>query len=366
MSPRHLVLVGGGHAHLAVLRDLERRRWPGVRATLVSPAAAQLYSGMVPGYLRGRWDLDDLAIDLAALCRSAGAGFVEARARRIDMNGQVVETTAGPLAFDAVSLDVGSVPYGLELPGVRERAVPLRPLARCEELRRRVDGLARNGGDVRIAVVGGGAAGCEVALALHRRAGAAGARPRVRVVEREPRLLERGAEKAADRLHRILLRRGIEVRLGEAAAALEAEGVRLASGELVAAELVAWTAGAAPPPLLAASGLPLSPRGFLRVDGTLRVVGGSPAWAAGDCADLEGHDLPKAGVIAVRQGPVLARNLRAALVGGRTIPFRPRRGGYLSLLDTADGKALLRWRGLVLHGKPAGWLKRLIDRRFVR
>ena len=141
---------------------------------------------------------------------------------------------------------------------------------------------------------------------------------------------------------------------------------RLADGARLPADLVVWLAGAAGPGLLAGSGLPLDARGFLLVDATLRAVDGSPVWAAGDCATLADHpETPKAGVYAVRQGPVLARNLRAALGDGTPRAYVPQKT-FLSLLNTADGKALLRWHGLVSHSRFAWWLKDRIDRRFVR
>jgi selenide,water dikinase len=147
---------------------------------------------------------------------------------------------------------------------------------------------------------------------------------------------------------------------------VERDAVHVASGARVPADLVVWVAGAAGPALLGGAGLPLDPRGFLLVDPTLRTVDGAPVWAAGDCATLaERPGTPKAGVYAVRQGPVLARNLRAALGEGTPVPYVPQRT-FLSLLNTADGKALLRWHGVVSHSRWAWWLKDRIDRRFVR
>jgi NADH dehydrogenase FAD-containing subunit len=147
---------------------------------------------------------------------------------------------------------------------------------------------------------------------------------------------------------------------------VEADSVRLADGIRLPTDLVVWLAGAAGSRLLARTGLPLDERGFLLVDPTLRSVDGAPVWAAGDCATLVEHpETPKAGVYAVRQGPVLARNVRAAFGEGTSATYVPQKT-FLSLLNTADGKALLRWRGIVSHSRFAWWLKDRIDRGFVR
>ncbi len=171
---------------------------------------------------------------------------------------------------------------------------------------------------------------------------------------------------ARRRIRRLLGARGISLRLGAPVSAVEPGAIVLADGILPSA-LTLWSTGAAPPPLLARSrGLPLDDRGFLAVDETLRATNGASIWAAGDCATLRDQpELPRAGVVAVRQAPVLTHNLRAELAGGRPRPFRPRRH-HIALLNTADGRALLRYGGIVAHGRSFWWLKDRIDRRFIR
>jgi len=369
----HLVLVGGGHAHLQVLAAIRGGSWPAVRCTLISPARAQVYSGMVPGYLQGTYDHDDeggthIAFDLPGLCSRAGVTFVEAAALRIDGSGgqRVVETEAGgAVPFDLASVDVGSVPAGLELPGVRAHTLSLRPMDRAVALRDRIDALAERGTrGVRLVVVGAGAAGFEVALALHRRLADRGARPLVTLVEGGALILDRYSERVRRKAAGVLRRRGVTVLTSAPVASVLDGGVVLANGASLEADAVVWTTGAAPPPVLARSSLPLGRGGWFAVDATLRAVDGSPVWGAGDCVEVAGLDLPKAGVYAVREAPILAHNLRAALVGGEPRPYRPQRS-FLSLLNTADGRALVRWKGLVSHSRWGWWLKDRIDRRFV-
>jgi selenide, water dikinase len=365
----NLILLGGGHAHLHVLESLASTEWPPVRPILISPRARQFYSGMIPGYLQGQYSEAQLSIDLAGLCRAAGAEFVEAAALRVDPDAREVHTVAGTFRFSLLSLDIGSAPGGLELPGVRDHAVPLRPLSAVVALRRRFDQLVRerspSGTPVRIAVVGAGAGGIEIALALQRRAPDCGGGAAVLLVDGGSQILTDYSGRAQEKIRRILRERGIELMLEREVVAVSPEAICVAEGERISADLVIWATGATPPPLLDASPLPRSEAGYLSVDSTLRAVDGSRIWGAGDCVGLAGHDLPKAGVFAVREGPVIAHNLRAALADDAPREYRPQ-SSYLSILNTADGQALLRWRALVVHSRLAWRLKDRIDRAFVR
>jgi selenide,water dikinase len=365
---KRLVLVGGGHAHVHVLADLAARPLSGVEVTLVSPSTEHHYSGMVPGFLQGVYAESDLILDLGRLARRAGARLVEAMARTLDVPRCVVVAGEARLPFDVLSLDVGSDPAGLDVPGAREHAVTVRPMRRAVALRARVDALAISSRrePVRLVVVGAGAGGVEIALALYRRIRAAGGRPDVTLAEAALDVLPGYAAAVRRRATRILTGRGVTLAMGAAVSGVTGDAVHLATGDRVSADLVVWLAGAAGPGLLAGADLPLDAGGFLRVGPALRAVDGAPVWGAGDCVTLAEHpDTPKAGVYAVRQGPVLARNLRAALGQGTPRAYVPQRT-FLSLLNTADGKALLRWHRVVSHSRFAWWLKDRIDRRFVR
>jgi selenide,water dikinase len=351
-----------------VLADLAARPLSGVEVTLVSPTPAHHYSGMVPGFLQGVYAESELTLDLGWLVRRAGARLLEGLAGRIDVARRDVAVAGARLPFDILSMDVGSDPAGLDVPGAREHTVTIRPMRQAVALRDRVDALADRAprGPVRLVVVGGGAGGVEVALALHRRIREAGALPEVTLVEAAPDVLPGYATRVRRRATRILDQRGVTAMTGAAVGRVERDAVHLARGPRLPADLVVWLTGAAGPGVLAGSDLPLDDHGFLLVDPTLRAVDGAPVWGAGDCVTLSAHpDTPKAGVYAVRQGPVLARNLRAAVGHGTPGAYVPQKT-FLSLLNTADGRALLRWHGVVSHSRWAWRLKDHIDRRFVR
>ncbi|MBA3890844.1 MAG: FAD-dependent oxidoreductase [Gemmatimonadaceae bacterium] len=373
---RRLVLLGGGHAHLEVLRQAARRRFDGGEILVISPSAHSHYTGMIPGFIRGRYSEGALAFDIAALARAAGAVFCEGRAAEVAADGRSVTLEGGELvACDLVSADVGSVPAGRDsVSGVREFTFGARPIARARALVSTLNAALQDarerGSDAASAcVVGGGAGGVEIVLAMRARAEHHGVRLPLALIDGGQELLSEFEPGMRQRAARVLAAREIDVRTGADVTAVERTHVVLADGSRIASTMTVWLTGAAPAKVTELSALPRDPAGFWQVDGTLRSTGGAPVWGAGDCVSLLDHPwVPKAGVYAVRQAPVLAVNLRAALERGATAATRvysPQRK-YLALLDTADGRALMRWRGQVLHGRAPLWLKHFIDARFVR
>lgn len=367
---RRLVLIGGGHAHLEVLRRLAARPPSRADVLLVSPYAHHHYSGMVPGYLQDTYAEQDLAFDLPALCRAAGARFREAAAECIDPGGRWVDVGGERIECDLVSADVGSAPGGIDdVPGAREYALTVRPMTRAVALKRRLDEIVADDASPRaVCVVGGGAGGVEVAFAVRRRLDEAERSAAVTLVDRAPALLGDYAPRARHLVDRLFAARGVGVVTGRAVTCVTADAVVLDSGDAVPSTLTIWLTGAAPTALTAASDLPKDDRGFWLVDETLRSVGGGAVWGGGDCVSIRAHpEVAKAGVYAVRQGPVLAANLRTALEAGVAARMRPYvpQPHFLAILNTADGRALLRWHGLTAHTRWAWWLKDTIDRRFM-
>ncbi len=365
MRPR-LVLAGAGHAHLAVLRDLAARPWPEADVVLVSPHARAAYSGMVPGWLAGQYRWDELTIDIAALAARAGVELILAQLTRIHADTRRIELQGGRgLDYDRLSLNQGSGirrPPGTEGLSLR----PLQALPATWAIWRGEAARLPRGTTRRVAVVGAGAAGIEVPLAISRRL------PRLapqvnwqwHLVSRAPVALPGWSAGARRRVRDELARRGVILHLGMTASALSGHILQDARGLALPMDRLLWCSGAAAPPELAGSGLALDERGFVRVDAHLRSVSHAEVWAVGDCAAFP-FSLPKAGVHAVRQGPVLAHNLRADLAGGALRRYRPRRR-TLALLNTGDGRAIGQWGPF---GAGGAWLwrwKDAIDRRFIR
>jgi selenide,water dikinase len=369
VTPR-LVLAGLGHAHLFVLEALAQRRLGEVQVLVCTAETHHVYSGMVPGWLAGRYTRDDVSLDTERLCRQAGAQHVPQHVIGVDATARQVRLASGEtLSFDLCSIAVGSVPSGLDGPGVREHALPLKPLAQVEVLRARLAEIAAAGGGP-VVIVGAGLAGLEIAFAMRTRLlvhGVPASHAPITVCGADSVLVAERGERVAARIRRACARRAITVRLGARVTAVEADRLVLQDGEGVPSACTVWATGAAAPTWLAASGLPVDARGFLRVDAQQRVVGQAHVFAAGDCATPEGWPAtPKAGVHAVRMGPVLVRALAAALAGRADGPPHQPQRRFLALLDTGDGRAIGSRAGLVVEGRWVRWWKDRLDQSFVQ
>ncbi len=363
-----LLLVGAGHAHLEVLRRLELHPSAGMEATLISAADCHHYSGMVPGFLQGQYEEREITFDLPRLAARAGARFVQARATAIDPNAREVHLEGGGvLGYDLVSFNVGSRSAGDEEEDVRRHAALVKPISRAVELRRRLTELAGvAGGERRAVVVGGGAAGVEVACAIAAVfLGGGPGRGRVTILEGSDAILSEYSKRFRLRAATVLAGRGVEIRTGARVENVERGAVLLQDGSRLMSGLTVWLTGAAAWPLFAPSGLPVDGKGFLLVDDSLRSIADPRVFGAGDCVTLARHpETPKAGVYAVREAPILWESLLAGIEGGQPPHYEPQ-AGFLSLLNTGDGKALLRYKGLVAHSRWAWRLKDRIDRRFM-
>jgi pyridine nucleotide-disulfide oxidoreductase family protein len=358
---RRVILAGGGHAHLAVLADWARRPLPGAERVLVTSRRHLAYSGMVPGWLAGIYRADELLIDLAPLAEQAGARLILADVTGLNADHRRLTLSSGEaLEFDLLSLATGGEIETAGLAALGERLLPVRPvdgfMTRWTQL------LEAQTPGSRIAVVGGGAAGVELALAveagLRRRFGEA----QVALVTPEEGLLAGHNAGVKRRALAELAARGIALHLAEAGG--ELEGLRLSNDRLVSTDCVIAATGSRPPRWLAASGLARTAQGFAAIGADLRSVSHPAVFAAGDIAQRGDRPLPRAGVHAVKGGPVLAANLRAVLAGTGLKPYQP--GRYsLSLLATGEGRAILSWGPFAASGRWVWRLKDWIDRGFV-
>ncbi|HVH77094.1 MAG TPA: selenide, water dikinase SelD [Stellaceae bacterium] len=363
-----LVLAGGGHAHVRVLKAFAMRPLPGVRLTLVSRDVETPYSGMLPGYVAGRYPLSDCHIDLRRLARFANARFIHDEASGIERGERRLLLAAHPpIRYDFLSLDIGSAPRLDEVPGAAEHTVPVKPIDRFA---RRWEGLllrARDLPRLSLAIVGGGAGGVELALsAQHRLAQLFGERKsalNVTLVTREALLPSHNA-RVRRIFERIFAQRGIAVASHCEIVSVEPHRLHCADGRQIAFDEALWVTQAGAASWLPATGLVLDEGGFVVVDECLRALGQERIFAAGDVAAMRGHAREKAGVYAVRQGPPLAANLRRALASQplrRAVPQRR----ALALIGTGDGQAVASRGVLAAHGRLLWRLKDRIDRRWI-
>lgn len=362
---KQLLLAGAGHAHLHVLKSLAAQRLHDVQVTLVSPHARQMYSGMLPGWIAGHYALEACAVRLEPLAKAAGVRFLQDSVAGMDADRHIVRCIdAGDIGYDLLSIDTGARLDASSLAATGAELLPVRPLeAFVVAWNRQVERFAR-AGRAAVAVVGGGAAGVELALAVrHRLAHLLGnGKARVTLVAGAGLLAGHGPTVIA-RAERALRERGVGIVRSYAAGA--PAGLQLADGRELPVDCVVAATGVTPPDWLADSRLALDEHGFLAVGDGQRSTSYPAVFAAGDIATRVDAPHAKSGVYAVRAGPVLSANLARALAGRPLVSYRPQRRS-LYLLATGPKEAIVSWWGLSAAGKWAWRWKDRIDRRFLK
>lgn len=371
---RHeIVLVGGGHTHVQILTAFAANPEPGCRLTLVTDRLLTPYSGMLPGHIAGLYDHADMHIDLARLALATGARLIHAPAEGIDPKAKSVTLQgAPPLAYDTLSLDIGITPDLDEIAGAAEHGLAVKPIGRfVQRLDRLLDDAALPSGPRRIAVVGGGAAGIEIAFSLQARLRQLATARGLDDGAFSVTLVSAGAlaptlnAGARRRIHAHLSDKSIAVISDFRAVGVDASGVSAQDGRRAEAEAVLFATAARAPAWLAQTDLPLAPDGSVLTRSTLQVLDDDAVFAVGDCAVVAADPRPKAGVFAVRQGPTLTHNLRAR-VHGRPLREHRAQRAYLTLLMTGGRHAIAaRGRWFSFEGPLVWRWKDWIDRRFM-
>lgn len=354
---RDLVLIGGGHTHALVLRKWGMNPLPGVRVTVINPGPTAPYSGMLPGFVAGHYTRAELDIDLVKLARFAGARIINGYARAIDPSSKTI-TVAGrpPIGYDVAAVDVGITSTMPDLPGFVAHAIPAKPLGTFAS---RWDVFRASAENPHIAIIGGGVAGAELAMAMaHALKGKA---PVVKLIDRSRALAALGY-KARNMMLAALTANDVEIIEDAEVTEIFAEGVVLNDGRVIRSDFTTGAAGAKPHDWIADIGLDLH-AGFITVDANLQSSDPN-IFAVGDCAHLSANPRPKAGVYAVREAPVLFDNLRAALSGRGLRPYKPQRD-YLKLVSLGNKSALAEKFGTAQQGPLLWKLKDYIDRKFM-
>ena len=371
---KDLVLIGGGHSHVAVLKKFGMKPVKGVRLTLITKEVYTPYSGMLPGYIAGHYDLDACHIDLRPLAQFAGARIYHDAAIGLDPAGKkVICTDRPPVPYDIVSIDIGSTPRTDDVPGAAEHAVPVKPIGRFVERWQALAGriLAREG-RLRIALVGGGAGGTELTLVIRHRLrgilaerGIEDDRFEFHLVSGATEVMPAYNPSTRRKFARILAERGVQTHAGRTVVEVRAGQLVFNDGALLDADEILWVTEAGAQTWLGDVGLAVDANGFVSVDDCLRSTSHDDVFAAGDVAAVVNHPRPKAGVFAVRHGPPLARNLRRVLRHKQPQPFTPQKH-FLSLVSTGDKYAVAARNRWAIEGAWVWTVKDWIDRRWMR
>jgi selenide,water dikinase len=370
---RDIVLVGGGHSHVGVLKSFGMNPVPGVRLTVICRDTDTPYSGMLPGYIAGHYSYDDVHIDLNTLAAFAGARFFRDEVIGLDRAaGKVLCRNRPPVPYDKLSINIGSAPQMSQVPGAAEHAVAVKPIHLFNQ--RWLALLARvqqHAGKTRIAIVGAGAGGVELTLAMQHRL-----RKELHALGRDPNelafhLFSNAAEilpthnqRVRHNFQRVLAERQVVMHLNSEVTQVSGRGLRTSDGTVMEMDEIVWVTQAGGAAWLRQTGLALDADGFIQVNEQLQSTNDPAVFAAGDIAAFINRPLPKAGVFAVRQAKPLAANLRRSVLGEPLISYRPQRD-WLALISTGDrfavaSRGALSWQG--------GWVwrwKDWIDRRFM-
>ncbi|MBW4486879.1 MAG: selenide, water dikinase SelD [Trichocoleus desertorum ATA4-8-CV12] len=378
---KDLVLVGGGHSHAIALRMFGMKPLSGVRITLLTEASDTPYSGMLPGHVAGFYSHDECHIDLRPLAQFAQAQLYLDRVVGLDLpNKRVICAHRPPVAFDVVSIDIGSTPTVPDIASAVESSIPVKPIRRfLEHWDQLIEQVVQKPDQpICIGIIGGGAGGVELSLAVQRHLHKVLRRSQQATENLTLHLFQRGtvlmpgySRWVGDRFHKILTQRGIHLHLGEMVTEVQAHQVKCESGLTVACDHTFWVTQAAAPNWVKASGLATDAQGFIGVDENLRSLSHPFVFAAGDIATIKNHPRPKAGVFAVRQGKPLFENLRRTLSGQQPKLYIPQKR-YLSLIGTSEDSdsnlhnaAIASWGSFGWQSSILWQLKDGIDRRFM-
>lgn len=360
---QHLVLVGGGHAHMTIMQRLSDYVSRGHRVTLISPGAYHYYSGMGPGMLGGTYHPRQIRFHVRRMVEDRGGEFIEAEVVRIEADRRVLSLDTGQqVSYSVASFNTGSGVPLERIGATRTDVLPVKPIHNLLAVRQELlERLPRQA--LKVLVVGGGAAGVEVAGNLWRLADQAGGRLDITLIAGK-RLLGRFSDKVRSLALASLTRRGIDVREGTHVLSAGNGRAVLDDHSEVTFDLALSASGVQPSGIFQASQLPVGPDGGLLVNESLQSVAYPELFGGGDCISFQERPLDKVGVYAVRENPILYRNLMAALEDQPLMRFSPQKS-YLLILNMGDGRGIFAKGSLALDGRWAFRFKDWIDRRFM-
>ena len=367
---KHLVLVGGGHAHMVTLENIRQFVDKGVKVTVIAPSSHHYYSGMGPGMLGGTYTPDDIRFATQKVVTAQGGVFVRDRVVRIDPEKRRVFTASGhEFDYDLLSFNAGSY---ISMDPVKERPkngypdniYPVKPIEKLMEASEKLARLFQDG-PVRVSIVGGGPSSAEVAGNVRQLAQRSGGHsPEIRIFAGKG-FMARFPEGVRSRVRRILEGKGIEIVETGYVRQITPDQIVLDSAEAFPTDFTFMASGVNPSTIFEASGLPMGPDKGLLVNTYLQSTAHPEIFGGGDCICFQPKPLDKVGVYAVRENPVLLHNLMASLAGGELMPFDPG-PDYLLIFNLGGGQGVLKKHSLVFGGRIAFWIKDYIDRKFIR
>lgn len=362
---KHLVLVGGGHAHMVTLANINAFVEKGHRVTVIGPSEHHYYSGMGPGMLGETYSPSDIRFATKHVVEKQGGVFVLGKAVSVRPDEKQIELESGvAVSYDVVSFNAGSYVPRLNLSEDTENIYSVKPIERLMEAQARIKELASHK-PITIGIIGGGPSSVEVAGNIWQLTSEYGVnQPRIKIFAGSG-LMAKFPEGVRTRIERSLKSRGIEIYTNGYIQTIEPDGIILESGERYNLDFIFLAMGVKPNAIFERSGIPTGPDGGMLVNSHLQSIAYSEMFGGGDCIYFQDQPLDKVGVYAVRQNPVLYNNLMFALEGKPLQVFNPG-GDYLLIFNMGGGKGVLRKKWLTFDGRLAFIIKDYIDRKFMK
>ena len=361
---KHLVMVGGGHAHMTVMLNLRDYIERGHRVTQIGPSAYHYYSGMGPGLLGGSYRPQDVRFHIKKMAEDRGAVFVQDTVARIDPDKKmVILASGGEIAYDVVSCNTGSTVPADEDTVAGDNIFTVKPIENLIKVRQIIQaGLGSL--SPKLIVVGGGAAALELTGNLWRLTRQSGTEAAITVLGGR-NFLASMPQKAKLYARKSMAERNIDIVEGTHVNRLTDSRAVMEDGAEFPFDLALLAWGIEPSHLFRESGLPVGADGGLLVNDFLQSVAYPEIFGGGDCINFEKQPLDKVGVYAVRQNPILFHNLLAALEDRSLQAFQPQ-DIYLLIYNLGNRTGIFFRGNWVLKGRLIFYLKDYIDRKFMR
>lgn len=362
---KHVVLAGGGHAHMLTLANLQRFTDKGHRVTVIGPSEFHYYSGMGPGMLGKIYSPETVCFQTRRLVEAKGGRFVLGQVVGIDPINKTLTLESGEQwPYDMVSFNVGSKIPSPPIEGDSEDIFTVKPIEGLLIAQRRLLALSSER-SLRLGIVGGGPSSAEIAGNVQRLLHDHGQHPARITIFAGKKFMGRFSNSVRSKVANSLQKRSVHILDDAYVTAVKDKRLMLSSGDTYETDFLFLAGGVKPSPVFRASGLSTGPEGGLAVNEYLQSTNHPDVFGGGDCIYFQKCPLNKVGVYAVRQNPVLLSNLQARLEGHALTPFKPG-GDYLLVFNLGDGTGVLKKRSLVFNGQLAFRIKDWIDRRFMK
>ncbi|MGM7683341.1 NAD(P)/FAD-dependent oxidoreductase [Cytobacillus sp. Hm23] len=357
---KRIVLVGGGHSHLHCVNNLKTTKQLDIEWILVSSSKFQYYSGMFSGFVEGLYEESDIRIDLLQLSKSVGIQFIEETISSIDpINNTLYSSSGKTISFDYVSFDIGSLNIDPNITNLGNNSIAVKP---NHLFPKHINDLRYSKHPV---IVGGGASGIEIALSLLAwKKKYTPNDSEVTLVHSSP-LLHSAGGRSTKIITELAFNSGLNVVSNETVSTVTKENLITQKGNRLSYSHLIYLGGPQASPLFRNSSLPTDSHGFMLVKRTLQNTLYPHIFGAGDCICIDSNlNIPKNGVTAVRQGPLLWKNLIRIVQKKDLLEYQPQKN-YLALISIGNHHALLTYGTFAISGKWTWYVKNWIDRRFM-